>query len=183
MHSRVARRYASALMSFVAEQKKSEALVADLQTVRDAIASSRELRHLLGSPVIPAAKKREVVAAVFRKKVAEPVLAYLALVVSHGREKFLADILDEFFALRDEALGIVGVDVGTAAKFSAKQEKELVKRLEEFTRKKVRVTFSLDAALKGGFVARIGDTLLDASVRHQLDVLRERLKPGGAEIN
>ncbi len=183
MVSRVAHRYASALMGFVSEQKKSEALVADLQLVRDAIASSRELRLLLASPVVPHAKKRETVAAIFRKSVGQPVLAYLALVVTRGRETILADILDEFFRLRDEALGIVGVTVGTAAKFSAKQEKELVKRLEEFTGKNVRVTFSLDAALKGGFVARIGDTMLDASVRHQLDVLRERLKPGGAEIN
>jgi F-type H+-transporting ATPase subunit delta len=180
---RVAKRYASALMALTAESRKPEAIADDLLTVQAAIKSSRELRSLLASPVVPKEKKKAVVTEIFQKRIGGDVQEYLHSIIDKRREDVLAEILLQYFLLRDEQLGIVSVDVRTAVEFSAGQEKSLVKQLEAYTQKKIRVSFSLDKLLKGGFVAKVGDTTLDGSIRRQLEILRSRLKDGSASKN
>ena len=180
---RVAKRYASALMALTGENKKPEAIADDLLTVQSAIKSSKELRSLLASPVVSKEKKKAVIAEVFNKKIGDVVHRYLASIIEKRRENMLPEVLEQYFLLRDEQLGIVSVNVRTAVEFSAAQEKALIKQLESFTQKKVRVSFSLDKILKGGFVAKVGDTTLDGSIRRQLELLRLRLKNGSVSKN
>ena len=177
-NQRVAQRYASALMALTNEQKKPDAVAEDLMFVLKAIDSSRELRSVLASPVVQQEKKRAILRDVFKKKVGDLVLGYIDVITAKGRESLLHDIMKQYFILRDEELGIVRVAVKTSVDFSAKQEKELKKQLETMTRKNVEITFSIDKELKGGFVARVGDTVLDGSVKRQLELLKIKLKQG-----
>jgi F-type H+-transporting ATPase subunit delta len=169
---RVATRYASALMELTNEQKKSDAIV------KNAIDVSRELRNVLASPVVAKDKKQTIIRDIFKKKISEVVLGYIQEIVVKGRENVLREILAQYFVLRDEQLGIVRVNVKTSIEFSAKQEKDLVKQLETMTKKKIEIVFSLDKTIKGGFVARVGDTVLDGSVKRQLEILKIKLKQG-----
>ncbi len=180
---RVAKRYASALMALTGEAKKPEAIADDLLTVQSTVKSSRELRSLLASPVVSKEKKKAVIAEIFGKKIGAAVNQYLAAIIEKRREDVLPEVLEQYFLLRDEQLGIVSVDVRSAVKFSAEQEKSLIRQLESYTQKKVRVSFSLDKILKGGFVAKVGDTTLDGSIRRQLELLRSRLKDGSVSKN
>lgn len=175
---RVATRYASALMELTNEQKKSDAIAEDLSIVKNAIDSSRELRNVLASPVIAKEKKQAIIREMFKKKISEVVLGYLQEIVVKGRENVLGEILTQYFVLRDEQLGIVRVSVKTSVEFSSKQEKDLVKQLEVMTKKKVEIAFSIDKTIKGGFVARVGDTVLDGSIKRQLEILKMKLKQG-----
>lgn len=175
---RVATRYASALMELTNEQKKSGTIADDLLVVKTAVDSSRELRSLLASPVVSQEKKQTVLRDIFKKKVGETVQGYLHEIVAKGRENILDEILEQYFILRDRQLGIVRVEVKTSVEFSPKQEKELAKQLETMTKKKVEITFSLDSSIKGGFIARVGDTVLDGSVKRQLEILKMKLKQG-----
>jgi F-type H+-transporting ATPase subunit delta len=175
---RVAQRYASALMELTNEQKKPAAIADDLQTVLDTVDGSHELKNVLASPIIPKEKKRAILREVFKKKIGELVAGYIDVMVVKGRESLLHDILKQYFVLRDEALGLVRVQVKTSAEFSAKQEKDLQKQLETMTKKNVEITFSVDKSIKGGFIARVGDTVLDGSVKRQLEILKLKLKEG-----
>jgi len=175
---RVATRYASALMELTNEQKKSDAIADDLLVVKSAVDASRELRNLLASPVVAKEKKQAVIRDIFKKKISEVVLGYLLQIVEKGRENVLGEILAQYFVLRDEQLGIVRVSVKTTVEFSPKQEKDLVKQLEAMTKKKVEIAFCLDKSIKGGFVARVGDTVLDGSIKRQLEILKLKLKQG-----
>ncbi len=166
-------------MLLTAENKKPEAVAADLMTVKTAIDASRDLRMLLESPIIRADKKQQILTEIFKKKISELVRGYLLEIVAKGRERYLPDILTQYFELRDDQMGIVRVSVSTSVDFSPKQRKELEKQLEEFTKKKVSIVFSLDTSLRGGFVARVGDTVLDGSIRRQLELLKARLFEGG----
>ena len=180
---RVAKRYASALMAMTGDAKKPEALANDLLTVQAALKSSKELRLLLASPVVSKEKKKAVVTEIFKTKIGDDVYRNLLSIIGKGREGILPEILVEYFLLRDEQLGIVSVTVRTAVEFTPAQEKSLAKQLEVYTQKKVRVSFSLDKVLKGGFIAKVGDTTFDGSVRRQLQILRLRLKDGSASKN
>ncbi len=175
---RVATRYASALMELTNEQKKSNAIAEDLLTVKNAVDSSRDLRNVLASPIVAKDKKQAIIRELFKKKINEVVLGYIQEIVVKGRENILGEILAQYFVLRDEQLGIVRVSVKTSIEFSSKQEKDLVKQLEVMTKKKVEITFSLDKTIKGGFIARVGDTVLDGSVKRQLEILKVKLKQG-----
>ncbi|MEW5798146.1 MAG: ATP synthase F1 subunit delta [Bacteroidota bacterium] len=177
-NQRVAQRYASALMELTNEQKKPAVIADDLQTVLDIVDGSRELKNVLASPIIPKEKKRAILREVFKKKVGDLVAGYIDAMVVKGRESLLHEILKQYFVLRDEELGILRVKVKTSAEFSTKQEKDLQKQLETMTKKNVEITFSLDKSIKGGFIARVGDTVLDGSVKRQLEILRVKLKEG-----
>jgi F-type H+-transporting ATPase subunit delta len=175
---RVAARYASALMELTNEQKKPDVIAEDLMVVKNAIDASRELRNVFASPVVPKEKKKAILRDVFKKKAGEIVLGYLEHIIDKGRENVLGEILAQYFIQRDEQLGIVRVSVKTSVEFSSKQEKDLVKQLEAMTKKKIEIAFSLDKTIKGGFIARVGDTVLDGSVKRQLEILKVKLKQG-----
>jgi F-type H+-transporting ATPase subunit delta len=175
---RVARRYAQAALELAEEQKQGERLAGDLEMVLKAVKESPEFLALLKSPVISKEKKRTVLREVFKSRIGDLSFRFLNMIVEKGREDVLADIISEYFRLRDDRLGIVTLDVRAATELSKSQQQTIVQRFEEMTQKKIRVTFSIDKQLKGGFVARIGDTVYDGSVRRQLELLRERFAEG-----
>ena len=74
----------------------------------------------------------------------------------------------------------MNVDVTTAVELTAQQQKVLQTELEQRTGKSVRLRIVTDASIRGGLVVRIGDTVLDASLTHQLERLRERFVRGAA---
>jgi len=175
---RVARRYAEAALELAEEQKQGERLAEDLELVGRAMSESREFRALLKSPVISKEKKRVVLTAAFKSRLAELSFDFLNMIIEKGREDLLGDIIGEYFKLRDDRLGIVTLEVRAATELSGSQQQTIVRRFEEITRKKIRVAFSIDKQLKGGFVARVGDTVYDGSVQRQLELLRDRFAEG-----
>ncbi len=182
-NARVARRYAIALMTVAEETKTLDVMTRDLSLIDQTLKNSRELRVLLQSPVVSAAKKKDILKEVFGPRVGKETMAFVNLMTAKNRESILADVVHEFHLLRDERLGIVTVDVRAAVELTQPQEQSLQKQLESYTGKKVRVQFSLDKAIQGGIVIKIGDTILDASVRRQLELLRERLTAGSPLLN
>lgn len=177
-NSRVARRYAEALMSAAEEQKSFDAVVADMESLDRLLKESREFELFLRSPVIKTEKKKMVLQEIFKKKLSALTASFLDLMAEKGREALLKDIIRQFFVLRDEQLGIVPVEIRAAVQIPGDQRERIRKRFEQLTKKSVRLAFSLDKQVKAGFVARIGDTMFDASVRHQLEVLRKKFSQG-----
>lgn len=181
--TRIARRYAVALMDVAEEAGAVERVAADLEGIGATLRGARDLRLFLASPVVTAEKKKAVLNALFGARVARPTSLFLALLVQKQRERLLQEITEQFSALRDEKQGVVTADVTAAVELSPGQQQELGRRLERATSKRVRLHLRRDAAIGGGIVVRIGDTVFDASVRHQLKVLRERLLAGESPTN
>jgi F-type H+-transporting ATPase subunit delta len=178
--TRVARRYAQALMSASEERRTLESTAADLTKIAGVIQGSRELRTFLSSPVVSIPRKKSVLQELFGKAVGPDTLAFLDLLVMKQREAELAGIIEQFHALHDIKMGVTNVDVTTAVELTAQQQKALQKELEQRTGKSVRLRVGVDTSIRGGLVVRIGDTVLDASLTHQLERLRERFARGSA---
>lgn len=175
---RVAYRYAEALMGAAEEQEIIDKTADDLKLMQTTVKDSKEFLVFLKSPVIPKEKKITVFSELFGKKVHTSSIVFLNLLAEKGREDLLPAIIEQFFHLRDEMLGIVNVDVKATTELAKEQNVELQKRFEGYSKKKVRITYSLDKQLKGGFVARIGDTVFDGSIKRQLEILREQFIEG-----
>lgn len=175
---RVARRYAVALMQTAAHQRNIDGIAKDLNLVGTLLRESREFRLFVASPVISAAKKRAVFDAVLEPRVGKETLRFIHLLISKSREGILPDMIIEFRELQDELAGIRNVEVRTVLDLNYAQEKELRSRLEQMIGKKVRLHPVIDKTLKGGLVVRVGDTVFDASVSHQLERMRALFAEG-----
>ncbi len=180
---RVAKRYATALMGNAREHGVLEEVAQDVQILKEVLQHTKEFRFFLSSPIISVEKKRRVVTELFARQLNPMTFTFLHMLIEKGRENVIPSIIAQFYILHDEMLGIIRVDVKTAVPFSGTQEKALITHLEDYSGKKVYVTFSLDKSIQGGFIARAGDTVFDGSVRHQFERLRERFVLGAPERN
>jgi F-type H+-transporting ATPase subunit delta len=171
---RTAHRYAAALMATADEQKALKKVSKDLRAIHSLIGESHEFQLFLKSPIIKKEKKRQVLEVLFEKTVQPLTLQFLSLLAEKGREDILLDIIETFFQLEDEAMGLVKVQVKAASSLSKKQLTALEERFAAYTKKNVELTVAEDEQLIGGFIARIGDTVFDGSVKRQLELLRKR---------
>lgn len=176
--TRVARRYAQALMDLAEESKRLVQITNDLESLHRMLRESREFVLFLKSPVIKGDRKKEVLKELFQSTLDATTQSFLELLAEKGREDILDEIITQFLYLRDEKLGIVAVDVKAAVEFDPDQKTRLEERFVSLTKKKVRISFSLEKVLKGGFVARLGDTVYDGSVQRQLEMLRAKFAEG-----
>ncbi len=171
---RVARRYALALIDLAEEASQLDTVRKDMELVLQTVKRSRDLQLFLESPIIREDKKKQILSELFKGKISAMTTKFLELLAEKNREGLLPEIIGQFRELHNERLGIVEVLVTSAVKLTKTQQQELERQLEQYTNKKVTAKYGIDPVLKGGFVARIGDTVLDASVKRQLELLREK---------
>ena len=171
---RIANRYAEALLTTAEELHILKKVSDDLTVIHRIIKESHEFQLFLKSPVIKKEKKQEVFKVTFGSAVQPLTLQFLFLLIEKEREDALTSVIEAFYRLQDEMLGIVHVNVKAAAELSQQQTAQLKQRFEEYSKKKVYIDQSLDKQLIGGFIARIGDTVFDGSVKQQLELLRQR---------
>ena len=177
---RAGSRYATAILGVAMETNSLDAVYRDFQSLEKILAGSPEFRVFLKSPVVNTEKKKKVLGEIFKGTVSELTLKFILFLSSKGREGLLPEIVRQFYRLRDDRLGILDVKARTAVPMTKAQEEELIGKLEKATKKKIRLNTLIDAALKGGFTVQHEDTVWDASVRRQLDVLKDRLTQGSA---
>lgn len=176
--TRASTRYAAALLGVAVEQNELDAVTRDIDFLEKLISGVPAFAAFLKSPVISTERKKKALRELLAGKTAQTVGAFVLLLASKDRESHLEEIIREFRRLRDEQLGVVTVKARAAAEFSPDQRKRLSDRVEAATGKKVRLEFERDPALIGGFTVQYEDTVWDASVRRQLELLRERLVHG-----
>jgi F-type H+-transporting ATPase subunit delta len=175
----VARRYARALRALAAEAQALEPVGEQLQRFGDVLRGDGALQAALLRPWVKAATKRAIVLEIAGRLGLSPLTrSFLALVAQRRRLDLLPEILTAYRALVDEAAGRVRARVRTAVVLSDRQRTAVRERLTRRLGKTVLLETEVDAGLLGGFVAEVGSLVLDASVKGQLDALRERLTKG-----
>jgi len=157
-------------------QGASEALEKQLESFGEIYAESADLRNFMESPAVDSAAKHGVIDKLAARLGAGKITCnFLYVLTDHHRTALLADVLASFRELLRQRQGIAQAEISTAVEMSAAQKKDLGKTLEKLTGKKVEAQYSLDPALLGGAVVRIGSTIYDGSLRNQLNSLRARL--------
>lgn len=172
----VGSRYAEALFEIARAQNKIDELEEELRSVNSVVAASRELQKVLYHPQIAPEEKKGILKAIFEGKVSATTVNFLYLLVDHKREAFLKDIVTFFTSLADRARNVVQVQVTSAVELTAEEKGKLKETLEKATRKNVRAEYSVDPSLIGGVVVRIGDRVIDGSVKTRLAGMREHLR-------
>lgn len=172
----VTRRYAQALYEEADRQGHLSQVDQDVDLLRRSLEEAPELARVLKSPVVPRDKKSAVVESLVKPRVAELTYRFVELLIEKKREEQLADMLDAYRALRDEQEGIVEADVRAARPLSGEERSRLEDAVGRMAGEpNVRLNLERHPDLIGGVVVRVGDTVYDGSVRHQLASLHERL--------
>ncbi|HVZ39624.1 MAG TPA: ATP synthase F1 subunit delta [Candidatus Kapabacteria bacterium] len=176
--TKVAHRYAKALMELAKEQGNFDDVVEDVRTVEGALAGSPELRHLLHSPVFDDHTKVGILNALFSNKVGPLMSRFIALLTGKGRAADLSAIVDAFARQLDTERHVIRAEITTASPADAEQREHIEGFISEMSGSSVVPNYSVDPSLIGGFKVRYEDRMVDASVRHQLDRLRSALVEG-----
>lgn len=176
--ARIAHRFATAILDNSPEGPDRETFLKDLADVRSSVLGSRELLLFFESPVIPGKLKLSTVDALFADRVQAPALAVVRFLVEKEREEYIIEIIDTVFALHRDREGILSTSIHSAVGLGEDQRSALHDKLERISGKRIEVRYDVDAALLGGLVVRMDDTVYDGSVRHNLQRLREHLVRG-----
>lgn len=174
--SSVARRYVTALFELAGEQDKQQLVTAQLKELTSLISRETELERALTNPTIPPAKKLSIFEEL-QKSMKLDAVAYnfVRLLIRKGRVDYLETMCEELDDLERERQGIVAVEISTAKELNSNEENDLRLKLESSTGKKVELKTSVNPQLLGGLVARIGSTVYDGSIDHQLAQIQQRL--------
>ncbi len=182
-YGKVAIRYATSLLESVIEKKNLDRTADDMQILLKAIESSSLLRRFLANPVIRTDQKKSALKEIFEKYVSSETIKFIEFIVDKNRENALKEIAEKFLELKDEYTGVARVDIKSAFELTNEQKKMIEQKFESLLNKKIVASYSVDKNVIGGFVAKVKDTVFDASISHQLELLRQQLLKGSLLLN
>lgn len=172
----IAKRYATALADFAAANGEERRTFDEVQRLVDAYDGDPSVRAALFSPVLPVEAKLGVVRQLFDGGIGRTLDRFVGLVIRHRRERYLCFMLHSFMELSKRRHGIVDATLTTAAPVDdavAAHVSEIARRQTDC--REVRIHRRIDESLIGGFVFRMDDLLVDASLSTQLERLRRSL--------
>ena len=171
----IATRYANALMELATEKNVLKQVADDMELVFNGIAYSKELRTILKSPVIKTEKKETILNEIFKNRIGDVSANFLQFVIKKKRENLIYDILKRFKELYYLRINRVEAKITSSVELTEQQMDQLQSSLEKYTQKDVTSIFAIDDSIIGGFVVKINDTVLDSSIKQQLNKLRKKL--------
>ena len=172
-----ARRYAEAAFEIALRDDAVERWRTELDTAARILGDER-VGAVLSNPAIPAEARAGVVDKALATSVSDQVRNLVRLMLKRGRIEQLPRVAVEFRRLDNRRQGITEATATAAAPLTPDEIRALTARLEQFTGGRVELDVAVDPALLGGLVVRVGDQLIDGSVRGRLERLRNRLVAG-----
>ena len=169
-----ARRYAQAVFQIALERDALDTWAEDLRVLATGL-ENREFADLLDAPQVPAATKVRMITEVLGDSVDGLARNLLAVLAGRSLAHLLPDVVDEFGRLVDEHNGIARGDVVSAVQLTEGQAEKVNQVLSDIVGRPLRLTSSVDPAIVGGVVARVGDRVIDGSVRTTLREMRREL--------
>ncbi|MDG1657196.1 MAG: ATP synthase F1 subunit delta [Crocinitomicaceae bacterium] len=173
-NSKVATRYARALMDLAMEQKNIDSVLGDMNMLAATCTESHDLRLLLDSPIVKAEKKIAIFEQVF-EQFEKLTMSFTALIIKNGRESDLPAIAEAFQSQVKEERGIVPITLTSATALDSATKDAIIKKVQAGVDGQLEVSEQIDESLIGGFMVQMGDMRVDASVSSQLNNLKQRL--------
>ncbi len=175
----IARRYAKALLLIGKEDGNTETYREELNLFVELLNQQSQLNQALNNPLYDADARKSVLNSVLEKlNLSKLMNAFLLLLFDKGRVGFLGSINDFYQKLADELKGVARASLVSATELSSETVEKIRSSLSQKTGKDIVLECEQDPSLIGGIVTRIGDLVLDGSIKTQLLNMRESLKRG-----
>ncbi len=171
----IARNYAEALLALARKAQALEAWGTMISAVSDAVTSDVRLANFLAAPQVAATQKNAVLEKAFGPVLPRLLVRFLQKLVDNRRQTLIPEIAVEYANLVDEAEGRVHAQVTLAREASDADRAEIARQLSARLGKVVVPHVQVNPAILGGVIVKVGDTVMDGSVRKRLATLRSKL--------
>jgi F-type H+-transporting ATPase subunit delta len=167
--------YARSLLDLANEKKQAEALGQELRQIKEILDQNPGFQEILANPSIGVEERERLLERIFRNNVSPLVFSTLGVMNQHGRLGFLPQMAGAYDAMLGEQLGKVEVDLTVVNKLTGEQLNRARELLSAALKREVVIHEYENPDILGGIVVRVGDKLIDASVKYQLSAIREQL--------
>ena len=173
----VSKTYGDALFAVALEEGRMDEFFEAAKAVADILRTNEDFGKLMNHPKIMKEDKVKIVEETFGNKIPKELIGMMVLMITKGRVSEMLTVLDYFVVLVKEEKKIGKADVTTAVELSAAQKEKVEKKLLETTQyKSFEMNYAVDESLIGGMVIRIGDRVVDSSIKTQLYNLSRELR-------
>jgi F-type H+-transporting ATPase subunit delta len=177
MKASLAGRYASALFDLARDERQIDAVSRSLEELRSALAGSRDLQALVGSPLVSRGDAGKALAATAPGLGLDPITTnFLGVLARNGRLRQLGDVIRIFSNLAAAHRGETTAEVVSARPLDDEQIAALKTQLGARVGRDIRIDARVDPSILGGIVVRLGSQMIDASIRTKLNTLATAMK-------
>jgi len=177
-NSKIAVRYAKALFDLAGEQKSIDAVYEDMKVI-DRLCGMPEVKEIISNPVIPQKKRKEIIGALAGDSTNKLTVKFIELMFSQDRGDHLGAAARIYLELTRRNRGIRQVTITTAVPVSDKIKEELAAVITGVSNGKIEFIEQVDGSVMGGFIIRVDDAYIDASVRTRLNRFRKEFSLAG----
>ena len=171
-----AKTYGESLFELAVEENKLELLLEEVQMLQQILTRHEDLCKLMTHPKIGKEEKMDIMENILKGRVSDELTGFLNIIIAKGRFKEIFKILEYFIARVKEDKKIGVVYVSSAVELKEYQKKALTDKLISITSyETMEMNYNVDATLIGGMVIRIGDRVVDSSIKNQLSDLKSDL--------
>jgi F-type H+-transporting ATPase subunit delta len=171
----IARNYAEALLSLARKSDDLAGWGRMIDDVANATERDDRLRHFLEAPQISADQKNAVLSKAFEDRAPRLFLRYLQRLVKNRRQMLIPQIANEYRDLVDEVEGRVHAQVTLAKEPDAEERAAIARQLTHTLGRPVVPQVRVNPNILGGIIVRVGDSVMDGSIRRRLGILRGRM--------
>jgi F-type H+-transporting ATPase subunit delta len=176
--SRVRVRYSKALQASAKEMGLEQQIQSDMQQLLKIVNESPEFVHFLHNKSLMPSVKKKIFKNLFGEAFEELTLRFFNLIVDYQHEDMLKTIVYHYIETDRERMGILRAKLTTATPLSAVFKTQLQSRLEKSLNSKLDLDEHIDPSIIGGFILRVNDHQLNASVQAKLNEIKEKLITG-----
>ena len=172
--TKVASRYAKALLEIAKEQNKVSSVLKDMNFILQINKTTNDFESLISSPIISAEKKNETFEKVF-DQFEDVSKSFVKLITDNRRESSLPSIAQSFILQVKDYEGITPITITSAIPLDKSVRDIIVTKIQNSVKDKLEIKEQIDESLIGGFVVKMGDMEIDASISNQFNNLKKRL--------
>jgi len=172
----VSKTYSDALFEVAVESNKVDLLRDELNFIVDAFNEYPKLFEIFVTPKVHIDEKKSVFEETFGKQVSEEIMNFIKVLLDKKRGDSIKEIASEFARKVDGHQGVVSAVIESAIELDEAQKDTLKSKLSNMTGKEIRIENKITPEVLGGIVVRIGDKIIDGSVKKKLDELKDNLK-------
>ena len=173
MYEFLDRRYALALYQVAEEKNKVDEFMNDLETICDLIDNDNDFFTVIKHPQISTRKKKEIFINIFKDKIDEELLSFLLILIEKKRISHIRKKLDQMKEIYLEKHNTLEAVVKSAVPLLDEEVNQLKGKIETKYNKKIQMKLVVDKTLLGGLYVRVGDDVIDGTVKSKLDEMKE----------
>lgn len=169
----ISKEYGTALFMLACENGEQKSFAKVLEEIKEIFLDNPAYLNMLSSPSIPVSERISAIDVAFLDKAPEYIVSYLKLLCEKGRMDCFMESIEEYMALLNASERVFSAKIISAEELTLEEKNKLIAKLELVNKGKVKAEYVIDASLIGGVIVEIDGKIMDGSLRHRLQQVKE----------